>query len=60
MYLWKKGSGIIKNTESEIDVRKRAIKKMKDSSLLAKLSLEDPIPEVRYAAKERLQVLNLD
>jgi hypothetical protein len=33
---------------------------MKDSSLLAKLSLEDPIPEVRQVAKERLKVLNLD
>jgi hypothetical protein len=60
MVLWKQGSDIQKNADSEIDVRKQAIEKMKDSSLLAKISLEDPLPEVRQTAKERLEALNAD
>jgi hypothetical protein len=41
--------------KSIVEVRKEAVLKIKDESLLAKIATEDPNPSLRETARERLQ-----
>ena len=46
--------------KSIAEVRKEAIQKIKDESLLAKIATEDPNPRLRETARERLQEIHTE